>query len=296
MRIFGIDMTSAPSSRKPITCAELSCNGDLLAFVAIHRWRSFDPFDAHLHSPGPWVTGVDAPFAQSRTLVENLEWPESWSGYVERVGAMSKKEFRATLDAYKAERPDGQKHHKRVCDARARSQSPQTTSYTPVGLMFYEVAPRLLRSPVRLPHLRELDEERIVLEAYPGVMVRSLIGPRTYKSDTKKNQTPDRARARKDVLRTLVSHACKTVYGFQLDAPMSLADDPTGDDLDALLCAVQAAWGWSGRNSGFGAPGDVDPLEGWICDPALLASSANQLNGPRRTTRSDFSRSTTPIV
>jgi len=56
-------------------------------------------------------------------------------------------------------------------------------------------------------------------------------------------------------------------YGFAVEAPISLADDPSGDSLDALLCAIQAAWSWRQRHNGFGAPHNVDPLEGWIADP-----------------------------
>jgi hypothetical protein len=50
-----------------------------------------------------------------------------------------------------------------------------------------------------------------------------------------------------------------------------LADDPGADHLDALLCAVQAAWAWRCRDAGYGLPADLDPLEGWITDPALLS-------------------------
>ncbi|MES9967114.1 MAG: hypothetical protein ABW074_07580, partial [Sedimenticola sp.] len=55
---------------------------------------------------------------------------------------------------------------------------------------------------------------------------------------------------------------------------LSLVDDPKGDGLDALLCAVQAAWAWSRRDRGYGIPDDVDRLEGWITDPALAVSAA----------------------
>ena len=46
-----------------------------------------------------------------------------------------------------------------------------------------------------------------------------------------------------------------------------LLDDPRGDDLDAVLCLVQAAWGLRRADSagpGYGLPVDIDPLEGWI--------------------------------
>jgi hypothetical protein len=54
---------------------------------------------------------------------------------------------------------------------------------------------------------------------------------------------------------------------------LSLADDPGADDLDALICAVQAAWGWINRDKNYGAPENFDKLEGWIADPALLLDS-----------------------
>jgi hypothetical protein len=59
------------------------------------------------------------------------------------------------------------------------------------------------------------------------------------------------------------------LYGFAIEAPIALCDDPLGDHLDALLCAVEAAWAWQNRAHGFGVPTDLDPLEGWIADPPL---------------------------
>jgi len=58
-------------------------------------------------------------------------------------------------------------------------------------------------------------------------------------------------------------------YGLRVEAARTLADDPTGDQLDALLCAVQAAWAWTMREFHYGAPRDADALEGWIADPSL---------------------------
>ena len=48
-----------------------------------------------------------------------------------------------------------------------------------------------------------------------------------------------------------------------------MIEDPTGDQLDALLCAVQAAWAWTQRDEGFGVPEGADKLEGWIVDPEM---------------------------
>ena len=57
-------------------------------------------------------------------------------------------------------------------------------------------------------------------------------------------------------------------YGLRVQAPRDLADDPSGDQLDALLCAIQAAWSWTMKEHGYGRPCAVDPLEGWIADPS----------------------------
>lgn len=62
-------------------------------------------------------------------------------------------------------------------------------------------------------------------------------------------------------------------YGLQLAFSDNQASDwisdHSGDELDAVLGAVQAAWVWLRRNDNFGMPRSVDSLEGWICDPAL---------------------------
>jgi len=44
----------------------------------------------------------------------------------------------------------------------------------------------------------------------------------------------------------------------------------------ALRYAIQAAWAWTMRESGYGAPFDADSLEGWIIDLSLrqIASPA----------------------
>ena len=45
-------------------------------------------------------------------------------------------------------------------------------------------------------------------------------------------------------------------------------DDPTGDSLDAPLCAVHAAWAWRNRGRIFNGPrAGIDLREGWIADP-----------------------------
>jgi hypothetical protein len=44
----------------------------------------------------------------------------------------------------------------------------------------------------------------------------------------------------------------------------ALADDASGDSLDAAMCLVQAAWAERQGPPNWGLPPQVDPLEGWI--------------------------------
>jgi hypothetical protein len=43
--------------------------------------------------------------------------------------------------------------------------------------------------------------------------------------------------------------------------------DPSGDKLDAVLCAVQTAWACS--QADYGIPAECLPAEGWIVDPDM---------------------------
>lgn len=271
MRIYGIDFTSRPTRRKPITCLECELAGDRLLVGELTAWNDFTAFEAAMVRSGPWIAGIDFPFGQARRLVEDLGWPTTWNGYVAHAGGLGRAGFRVVLDIYRAGQPPGDKEHRRATDVAAGAISPQKLYGTPVGLMFFEGGPRLLAAGVTIPGLQAGDPGRIVVEAYPGVLARALIGRRGYKQDTKAKQTPEQAQARQDLLDALSGSVFADAYGLIVEAPAYLADDPSGDLLDALLCAIQAAWSWTRRDQGFGLPAQVDPLEGWIADPHVLA-------------------------
>jgi len=144
----------------------------------------------------------------------------------------------------------------------------------PVARMFFRGAPRLERAGVDVVPCRRRAAERIVVEAYPALLARRYIGRRSYKSDTRRAQTAEREAARRELLQALQSEALPRDYGLGLAIPAGLmeefAGDGSADRLDAMLCAIQAAWSWSRRSCGFGMPADADPGEGWIVDPALV--------------------------
>ena len=233
----------------------------------------FGGFEDFLQRRGPWVCGMDFPFGQPRSLVAALGWPESWEGYVGEVGSLPKEEFEDKIRADMAKRPAGSKWRYRLADRRSGSSSAMMLFRVPVGKMFYQGAPRLLASGVRVEPCRRNGDERVAVEAYPAVVARRFLGRTAYKRDAAPD-TPERRSARETLLRGLESTALSEVYGFAVEMDARWRDefvrDPSGDALDSLLCAVQAAWAYEKRDEGYGVPPECDPDEGWILDPALL--------------------------
>ncbi|MES9994011.1 MAG: DUF429 domain-containing protein [Candidatus Thiodiazotropha sp.] len=269
MIVYGIDFTSSPKRRKPITCLACTLEDKHLQAGDLQEWHNFAGFEAALQQPGPWIAGIDFPFGQARRFIETIGWPEIWAGYVSHVGQLTRKEFRQALDDYRAPRPKGDKEHRRQTDMAAGSISPQKLYGTPVGLMFYEGAPRIQNSGATIPLLQQGDLNRIIVEAYPGILARDLIGRRSYKQDTKAKQTREQFQARADLLKAIKDGALQSIHGITVEAPETLIDDPGADTLDALLCAIQAGWAYTQKDKNYGIPRSADPLEGWIAHPNL---------------------------
>lgn len=264
MRIYGVDFTCAPRAAKPITAASAVLRRGVLSVEAIERLRTFEAFEALLARPGPWIGGFDFPFSLPRELVEDLSWPARWPELVTHCSRLSRGELRARLDAYRATRPVGAKYAHRATDLPAGSSSPMKLVNPPVALMFHEGARRILAAGLHVPALHAGDESRVALEAYPGLLVRRQLGLRdSYKSDTRAEHTAARRAVRRRVLETLKKGE---PLGVRLVLPRTLERealaDGAGDLLDALICAVQAAWG--ARQPGFGIPAHAPANEGWI--------------------------------
>lgn len=281
MKVVGIDFTSSPSRRKPITALRCNLEEGTLTAGELETWPDFEYFEEMLASPGPWIAGIDFPFGQARRFIDTIGWPKDWADYVVHVQSLRRDGFRKALDEYRAERPAGDKEHRRATDSAAGSISPQKLFGVPVGLMFFEGAPRLLQSGVTIPHILNGDPDRIAVEAYPGVIARRLIGRRSYKNDTKNKQTVDQYLARQELFHKL-ELGSQELYGLTIKADPSLCEDPGADKLDALLCAVQAAWAWSQRETGYGAPKDPEELEGWIADPTLRGGTPRSEHNEKR--------------
>lgn len=267
--------------KKPITYAQCRLAANGLFLERFGDLISFAHFEDFLNGPGPWVAGIDCPLGQRRKLIENIGWPETWESCIRHVSRMRKDEFVYALEEYCRAREMGDKHHLRRTDKIARSRSPMMLYRVPVGRMFFEAAPRLLKAGVSIQPCRVQDDPRGVVEAYPALVARRWIGDRSYKTDTVDQQTSARRSAREEIIAGLRSREAKIHFGFDIhltdqDANGCIQDGP-GDRLDALLCAVQAGWSYTQLEHNYGIPVDCDPLEGWIVDP-LLASEAVSLH------------------
>jgi hypothetical protein len=262
--LAGVDFTSRPTARKPITVAIGSLDDGRVGLERIDRHADFASFARWLRTPGPWLGVFDLPFGLPRELVQTLGWPLDWPVLMRHYAGLSRAEIRATFVAYCAARPRGAKFAHRATDRPARSSPSMKWVNPPVAYMLHAGVPLLLDAGVDLPGLHAGDPMRIALEGYPGLLARELLGVRSYKSDTRAQQTPERRHARADLVDALAQGRSRLGLRLRLTPAQraALLDDGSGDHLDAVLCLMQAAWA-SGRPR-HGLPPVVDPLEGWI--------------------------------
>ena len=82
---------------------------------------------------------------------------------------------------------------------------------------------------------------------------------------TKSKQTKDQYWARRGLLQIIKIRPLENLGGITVEAPDSLIDDPGADHLDALLCAIRAAWARLLKDKNF----TIDRTEGWIAYPGL---------------------------
>ncbi|WP_310384806.1 DUF429 domain-containing protein [Roseateles sp.] len=262
--LLGVDFSSAPTRRKPVTVAQGRLQGQVLRLDGVLSFDTLLGFGGFLAAPGEWLGGFDFPFGLPRELVLALDWPQSWPALMAHYTALSRAEIRDAFAGFCAARPVGGKFAHRACDGPAGSSPSMKWVNPPVAFMLHAGVPLLLRAGVKLPGLQAGDPKRVALEAYPGLLAREILGRRSYKSDDKAKQTPERLIARKDLIDALEQGRTRLELRLKLSHAQrdSLVDDASGDRLDAVLCLLQAAWA-QGR-PGYGLPALIDPLEGWI--------------------------------
>jgi hypothetical protein len=275
MQLLGVDFTSAPSRRKPITVARGRCQGAVVRFEGIEALADFPAFESLLAAPGPWLGAFDFPFGLPRAFVDAQGLGTTADQVVGELQRRcpARMAFRALVDAWVNGRPPGQRLvHRRTDTALpgVTSTSPLQTRYVPVGFMYYEGFARLVHAGVTVPRLRAGDPQRVAVEAYPGLLAHELIGARSYKN----HDGSDRLIARKDIVEALEQGRTRLALRLKLTHAQRdhLVDDASGDRLDAVLCLMQAAW--ASQRPDAGLPPGVDPVEGWIVSAGMRLDSA----------------------
>jgi hypothetical protein len=265
MNLIGVDFSSSPSKRKPIVVAHgQTVAPGLLQLQNLQSFESLGGLGLWLQQPGPWVGGFDFPFGLPRELVQHLGWPLQWHALITHYSGLTRAEIRDTFAAFCNDRPVGAKFAHRACDRPAGSSPSMKWVNPPVAYMLHAGVPLLLQAGVDLPGLHPGDSHRVALEAYPGLLAREILGARSYKSDDKNKQTPERLIARKDLVNALELGQTRLGLRLRLSHAQreSLVADAAGDCLDAVLCLMQAAW--AQNQPRWGLPEEVDALEGWI--------------------------------
>lgn len=278
IQLVGCDFSSSPSARKPIVIAWGRLRGQVVVLERLESLPSLDAFEQWLIQPRAWVAGFDMPFGLPRALVAELGWPLEWKACMQHYATLDRSAIRAAFAGFCNARPAGSKFAHRACDRPAGSSPSMKWVNPPVAFMLHAGVPRLLGAEVELPGLHvpittkaakpEVDR-RVALEAYPGLLAREILGHRSYKSDDRAKQTPERLIARKDLLNGLETGTSRLGLRLKLTHAQhdTLVDDAKGDTLDAVLCLVQVAWGQRQHALGdplYGLPSSMDPLEGWI--------------------------------
>jgi len=263
VKVYGVDFTSAPQRSKPIVAAACELAERRLVLRDFLEFSDWPAYELWLGRDDQWIAGFDFPFGLPRRFVDAQGWPRDWASMVRACAGIGKEAFsRIAMRAFQDAQLTADKH--RATDLAARSESPlKTMANPPVGKMFYEGSWRLVSSRLHVAALHETGSKKIALEAYPGLLVRRL-GETYYKNDKPSNADRNAAARRRilDALRAGRHPQGKLKLELASRRLASALQDPSGDWLDAVLCAVQAADASSKRK--FGLPDRIEPCEGWI--------------------------------
>lgn len=275
--LVGCDFSSAPSRRKQIVLAWGCLEQGRVRLTELRRLASMEAFSVWLQEPQSWIGGFDLPFGLPRELVLALGWSTDWEPCMRHYAALERAQIRDSFAAFCNARPVGGKFAHRATDGPAGSSPSMKWVNPPVAFMLHAGVPRLLDAGVYLPGLQPQPLQpsaeglgpKVALEAYPGLLAREVLGQRSYKSDDPAKQNADRLIARKDLVTALEMGRTRLHLRLKLSHAQrdSVIEDASGDALDAVLCLMQAAWGWQQHCNGaplYGLPSDMDPLEGWI--------------------------------
>ena len=273
--LLGCDFSSRPSRKKTIVLALGAMRQGRVTLSRLEPIDSLQVFADWLNQAGDWLGAFDFPFGLPRELIRHLDWSQQWDSCIQHYAAMSREQVRNTFAAFCDSRPAGGKFAHRATDGPAGASPSMKWVNPPVAYMLHAGVPLLVQAGVHLPGLHagsadNLDANgqprRVALEGYPGLLAREVLGSRSYKSDDKAKQTPQRLIARKDLVTALEHGQTRLQLRLKLTHAQrdAVIDDASGDSLDAVLCLLQAAWAQREGAPRYGLPAAMDPLEGWI--------------------------------
>lgn len=267
MTILGVDITSAPGPRKPVTIAEATLVNEVLTFRHILEFTSVDATIRHLSAVTPARIGLDLPLGMPAAFRASVGSESEWDAWLRTHPPMD--ECVTRTRAYRG--PEGQRELFRPCDRLARACSPMKMFYTPVGRMFYRWFPPLIDAPLSLIPARPRAGFPEVREIYPALVAEALAGSRSYKAEDPRKDSPARKEVRIKIWNTLRAGRPLPRYGLTTRLPdeWDLARDSRADRLDAVLAAVATAW--ASRPGNDQPPAGTDPREGWIFDPSVVS-------------------------
>jgi hypothetical protein len=237
--LIGCDFSSSPHKRKPIVVALGAMQSGVVKLERLEKFESLDAFQNFLKQPlsadVKCVGGFDLPFGLPREWVEYMRWPLTWPECMALYASYSREELRLFFKQFCDSRPAGAKFAHRATDLPAGSSPSMKWVNPPVAWMMHAGVPLLRAAQWTLPGMCEGRPDRVALEAYPGLLAREIVKHRSYKSDDKSKQTPDRWLARKDILHALDLGQTRLGLRLKLSAAQhdSLLLDGSGDSLDA---------------------------------------------------------------
>ena len=269
--VLGVDFTSAPSKKKPITVAvgrwQAAARRPSYRLDEVRELESLAAFERFLVEDKAWLGGFDLPFGQPRSLIEHEGWPTIWPQFVQFYCQKPREQLRDTFRRWCAARPVGSKFAWRAADRPAGSSPAMRWANPPVAWMMHAGIGRMLDAGLAFPAHRHPGRRgrprRIALEAYPGFTART-VTTRSYKSDDPRKHTAERRGHRATIVAALIAGTAGLAVRLVISDGWRrrLVADGSGDLLDAVICALQAAH--AAALPRYGLPRGLDPLEGWI--------------------------------
>lgn len=273
--VAGVDVTSNPRPGKPITLARGQVADGHLTIAGVDDLATLDAYRHALATLPASLVAIDHPFGLPRTFLEDVGWSGPWERVVQRGRELGAAAFVAEVAAFRDRQPAGSKHPYRDIDRVAGSASPVNVVNPPVGRMWQACTPILLDIDADVRPVRpNVGASITAIEGYAALVAENLVGTRSYKSESAQGDTAARRDARRQLVEALSQPICRDVYGVTVRLPgnlrMAFLESHRADRLDAVLCAVQAAW--AGHQPNLGFPDDADVLEGWTPDPITVSA------------------------